>query len=114
MAHALLDSTLDLLDALIAFDTRSSESNLALIDFIQQYLKRHDVESTLVFDETGRKANLYATIGPKDRAGLCLSRHTDLVPANGHPWTVPPFEITPPNDPPSLLPPPALNGFPPP
>jgi len=34
MAHALLDSTLDLLDALIAFDTRSSESNLALIDFI--------------------------------------------------------------------------------
>jgi acetylornithine deacetylase len=94
MAHALLDSTLDLLDALIAFDTRSSESNLALIDFIQQYLKRHDVESTLVFDETGRKANLYATIGPKDRAGLCLSGHTDVVPANGQPWTVPPFEMT--------------------
>ncbi|CAN7777933.1 acetylornithine deacetylase [Caballeronia sp. LjRoot34] len=94
MTHALLDSTLDLLDSLIAFDTRSSESNLALIDFIQQYLKRHDVESSLVFDETGRKANLYATIGPKDRAGLCLSGHTDVVPADGQPWTVPPFEMT--------------------
>jgi acetylornithine deacetylase len=94
MAHALLDSTLDLLDALIAFDTRSSESNLALIDFIQQYLKRHDVKSSLVFDETSRKANLYATIGPKDRAGLCLSGHTDVVPADGQPWTVPPFEMT--------------------
>ncbi|WP_213762824.1 acetylornithine deacetylase [Caballeronia sp. dw_19] len=93
MTHALLDSTLDLLDSLIAFDTRSSESNLALIDFIQQYLKRHDVESSLVFDETGRKANLYATIGPKDRAGLCLSGHTDVVPADGQPWTVPPFEM---------------------
>jgi acetylornithine deacetylase len=94
MTHALLDSTLDLLDSLIAFDTRSSESNLALIDFIQQYLKRHDVESSLVFDETGRKANLYATIGPKDRAGLCLSGHTDVVPADGQPWTVSPFEMT--------------------
>lgn len=94
MTHALLDSTLDLLDSLIAFDTRSSESNLALIDFIQQYLKRHDVESSLVFDKTGRKANLYATIGPKDRAGLCLSGHTDVVPADGQPWTVPPFEMT--------------------
>jgi acetylornithine deacetylase len=94
MTHVLLDSTLDLLDSLIAFDTRSSESNLALIEFIQRYLKRHDVESSLVFDETGRKANLYATIGPKDRAGLCLSGHTDVVPADGQPWTVPPFEMT--------------------
>lgn len=38
MAHALLDSTLNLLDSLIAFDTRSSETNLALIDFMQQIL----------------------------------------------------------------------------
>ena len=94
MTHVLLDSTVDLLDSLIAFDTRSSESNLALIEFIQQDLKQHDVESSLVFDETGRKANLYATIGPKDRAGLCLSGHTDVVPADGQPWTVPPFEMT--------------------
>jgi acetylornithine deacetylase len=94
MKHALLDATLDLLDSLIAFDTRSSESNLALIDFIQMYLKKYDVESSLVFDETGRKANLYATIGPKDRPGLCLSGHTDVVPADGQPWTVPPFEMT--------------------
>ena len=67
MAHALLDSTLNLLASLIAFDTRSSETNLALIDFMQQYSARHDMESSLVFGETGRKANLQATIGPKDR-----------------------------------------------
>src|SRR5580698_11673512 len=94
MKHALLDATLDLLDSLIAFDTRSSESNLALIDFIQKYLRKYDVESSLVFDETGRKANLYATIGPKDRPGLCLSGHTDVVPASGQPWTVPAFKMT--------------------
>lgn len=94
MKHALLDNTLDLLNTLIAFDTRSSESNLKLIEYVQQYLKQHSVESSLVFDETGSKANLYATIGPKDRAGLCLSGHTDVVPAAGQPWTVPPFEMT--------------------
>lgn len=94
MKHALLDDTLDLLNNLIAFDTRSSESNLMLIEYVQQYLSKHGVESSLVFDETGRKANLYATIGPRDRAGLCLSGHTDVVPAAGQPWTVPPFEMT--------------------
>ncbi|WP_301952092.1 hypothetical protein [Burkholderia sp. S171] len=40
MTHALLDSTLELLDSPIAFDTRSSESNLALIDFIQGASRR--------------------------------------------------------------------------
>ncbi|KQR78369.1 acetylornithine deacetylase [Burkholderia sp. Leaf177] len=94
MKHALLDDTLDLLNDLIAFDTRSSESNLKLIKYVQHYLSKHGVESSLVFDETGRKANLYATIGPKNRAGLCLSGHTDVVPAAGQPWTVPPFEMT--------------------
>jgi len=49
------------LDSLIAFDTRSSETNLALIDFMQQYSARHDMESSLVFGETGRRANLLAT-----------------------------------------------------
>ena len=94
MKHALLDTTLDLLNDLVAFDTRSSESNLKLIEYVQRYLSRHGVESSLVFDETGRKANLYATIGPKDVAGLCFSGHTDVVPAAGQPWTVPPFEMT--------------------
>ncbi|MEA3089620.1 MAG: acetylornithine deacetylase [Caballeronia sp.] len=61
MAHALLDSTLNLLDSLIAFDTRSSETNLALIDFMQQYSAGHDMELSLLFGETGRKANLLAT-----------------------------------------------------
>ncbi len=93
MPHSLLDRTLDLLATLIAFDTRSSQSNLALIGFVRGHLAEHGVESTLVCDDTG-KANLYATIGPADRPGLCLSGHTDVVPATGQPWKVPPFEMT--------------------
>jgi acetylornithine deacetylase len=94
MTHSVLDSTLDLLERLIAFDTRSSESNLALIEFVQSYLNGYGVRSTLVYDATQTKANLFATIGPPDRPGICLSGHTDVVPASGQPWTVPPFELT--------------------
>ncbi|PLZ02264.1 acetylornithine deacetylase [Burkholderia sp. WAC0059] len=94
MTHPSLAPTLDLLEHLVAFDTRSSESNLPLIAFVQDYLRGHGVSSTLVHDSTLTKANLFATIGPADRPGLCLSGHTDVVPAAGQPWTVPPFALT--------------------
>lgn len=94
MTHAMLTSTLDILERLIGFDTRSSESNLPLIHYVSDLLSGYGIESTLVFSADGRKANLYATIGPQDRAGLCLSGHTDVVPAAGQPWTVPPFQLT--------------------
>ncbi|NKJ45633.1 acetylornithine deacetylase [Burkholderia sp. SG-MS1] len=92
--HALLTSSLELLEALVEFDTTSRNSNLELIEFVQNYLQQFGIASSLTFDETGNKANLYATIGPCDRGGLCFSGHTDVVPADGQPWTVPPFALT--------------------
>lgn len=94
MRHRSLARTLDILERLVAFDTRSSESNLPLIEYVRGVLKEHGIESMLVHDASGAKANLYATIGPSDRPGLCLSGHTDVVPAAGQPWTVPAFEMT--------------------
>lgn len=84
----------DLLQHLIAFDTVSRESNLALIAFVQDYLAGHGIESELIHSDDGRKANLWATIGPQDRGGIVLSGHTDVVPVEGQSWTVPPFEMT--------------------
>ena len=63
----------DILADLVAFDTVSRESNLALIDYVRDYLAGFGVDSELFFDADGRKANLYATIGPSDRGGVCLS-----------------------------------------
>jgi acetylornithine deacetylase len=94
MTHPLLDPTLALLARLVAFDTRSSQSNLPLIEFVQDYLHSHGIATTLVYNDTRTKANLFATIGAPDRPGICLSGHTDVVPAEGQPWTVPPFELT--------------------
>jgi acetylornithine deacetylase len=86
-------STVEILKTLIAFDTVSRNSNLALIDWIKSHLAGYDIESTLVFDDTGKKANLYATIGPPDRRGYMLSGHTDVVPIDGQDWSTDPFAL---------------------
>ena len=83
--------SLDLIKKLVSFDTTSRDSNLALIDHVREYLAGFGVESQLVHNEDGRKANLYATLGPKDKAGILLSGHTDVVPVDGQDWKTDPF-----------------------
>jgi acetylornithine deacetylase len=78
---------------LVAFDTTSRDSNLALIDFVRDYLKTLGIDSQLVFDESGRKANLFATLGPAGKPGLMLSGHTDVVPVDGQEWSTDPFKV---------------------
>ncbi len=84
----------ELLSRLVAFDTTSAVSNLALIEFVQQYLTESGVASQLVHDDSGKKANLYATIGPQDKSGVMLSGHTDVVPVSGQNWSSDPFVLT--------------------
>ncbi len=86
--------SLEMIRRLVGFDTTSRDSNLALIDYVRGYLAELGVTSTLVHDETGQKANLYATLGPTDRPGICLSGHTDVVPVDGQDWHTDPFELT--------------------
>src|SRR5262245_52451817 len=76
-------ASVEMIKRLVGFDTTSRDSNLALIDFIRDYLSGHGIDSRLVFDESGKKANLFATIGPKGEPGIVLSGHTDVVPIDG-------------------------------
>jgi len=85
---------IEMLEKLVSFDTTSSKSNLALIEYVQDVLKDHGVASTLVPNEEGTKANLWATIGPEQEGGVCLSGHTDVVPVDGQPWDTDPFTLT--------------------
>jgi len=87
-------SSRELLERLVSFDTTSVLSNLELIHFIQDYLAQYGVESQRISDETGGKANLYATIGSQDKGGVMLSGHTDVVPVKGQPWSSDPFTLT--------------------
>ncbi len=89
---------LALIRTLIAFDTTSRESNLALIDWVRDYLGGYGIDSQLVFDDDKRKANLFATLPAQDgntkQGGIVLSGHTDVVPVDGQPWDTPPFTAT--------------------
>lgn len=62
---------LEIFKRLIAFDTVSSESNLALIEYVRELLLGKGIESLIVKDESGRKANLFASTGPRELPGSC-------------------------------------------
>lgn len=89
----VLAAAIDLLRTLVAFPTLSRQSNLELIDFVRAYLADLGVASRLVYNAERSRANLYATIGPATRGGLCLSGHSDVVPVTGQPWTSDPFTL---------------------
>lgn len=86
--------TTDILERLISFDTVSSNPNKDLMDWVCDLLSNCGLSPTLIPNETGTKANLYVTVGPKDHGGVLLSGHTDVVPVEGQDWTVPPFALT--------------------
>jgi acetylornithine deacetylase len=86
-------NSINLIERLIAFDTTSRNSNLALMEFVGDYLRDLGVESELVHNDEGTKANLYATLGPTDRPGIALSGHTDVVPVDGQEWSTDPFHV---------------------
>lgn len=83
-----------LLKRLVAFDTTSRNSNLELIEFADDLLKACGASCTTILSPDGRKANLFATIGPADLGGVMLSGHSDVVPVDGQRWRTDPFVLT--------------------
>ncbi|MEM8824276.1 MAG: acetylornithine deacetylase, partial [Pseudomonadota bacterium] len=84
----------DILDKLVAFPTVSRRSNLELVDWVEDYLSGHGVTARRVYDATGKKAALYANVGPEVDGGIVLSGHTDVVPVDGQDWSSDPFTVT--------------------
>src|SRR5690606_1743060 len=85
--------TSQILGDLIAFPTVSSDSNLELITYAADLLSDAGATISLSRDETGTKANLFATLGPAGDGGIVLSGHSDVVPANPEEWSSDPFEM---------------------
>ena len=80
-----------LLARLVGFATVSRDSNLALIEFVRDYLQGLGVDCELIYNAERSKANLLASMGPQVAGGIVLSGHTDVVPVDGQAWTVEPF-----------------------
>ena len=86
-----LRKTTDILRDLIAFPTVSVDSNLAMIVHLATLLTDAGARIEIQHDETGKKANLFATLGPEGDGGIILSGHTDVVPVADQDWTSDPF-----------------------
>jgi acetylornithine deacetylase len=82
------------LERLVAFDTVSSNSNAALIDWAAERLEAAGAKVLVQHAPEPGKANLFATIGPDDVPGLMLSGHSDVVPVAGQAWSTDPFVLT--------------------
>lgn len=81
-----------MVERLIAFNTVSRDSNLGLIEWARDFLAKLGARTRLTHDASGKKANLFATLGDSERPGLILSGHTDVVPVDGQNWDTDPFK----------------------
>ena len=90
---ASLLPSVEMLRRLIGFATVSRDSNLDLIHYVRDTLARYDAEIRLTHDDQKRKANLFATLGPRGGPGIVLSGHTDVVPVEGQAWDTDPFTM---------------------
>jgi acetylornithine deacetylase len=90
---AEIQRSIEILEALVGFDTTSRNSNLPLIGWIEGYLDRHGIAHERIPDRSGTKSNVWATIGPTGTPGYILSGHTDTVPVDGQAWSSDPFRL---------------------
>jgi acetylornithine deacetylase len=83
----------EMIERLVAFNTVSEHSNMALINWVADYLDSHGIANRKIFSPEGDKANLFATIGPEIEGGVVLSGHSDVVPVKGQAWDSDPFTL---------------------
>lgn len=88
-----LATTRALLHDLIAIPTVSADSNLEMIALLANRLGDHGAEVEIMTDDTGKKANLLARIGPDEPGGILLSGHSDVVPVEDQDWSRDPFDM---------------------
>lgn len=83
----------EILHHLCAFDTTSRDSNLPLIQWVEDFLQPLGASMVRVPSADGKKSNLWVRLGPDAPGGIVLSGHTDVVPVDGQPWVTDPFEM---------------------
>ena len=83
-------AALDLVKDLIAFDTTSRDSNLALIDYAQALLEKAGARCRRTYDATRHRRPICSPpSAPEGDGGYVLSGHTDVVPVDGQDWSSP-------------------------
>jgi acetylornithine deacetylase len=83
----------DLLAKLVAFPSVVGAPNGAIAAWIADYCRAHGATVEVIPGPEGDRCNLFATVGPRDKAGYILSGHMDVVPAGQAEWSSDPFTL---------------------
>lgn len=78
---------------LVAIPSLPGRPNAVIVERVRAELARHGVESAILPGPEGDRSNLFATIGPRDRPGIILSGHMDVVSTEGQSWATDPFRL---------------------
>lgn len=89
----MIEHATDILADLIAFPTVSADSNLEMISYLANRLADCGAAVDVMYDDSGTKANLFATLGPVRNGGIVLSGHSDVVPVTDQNWSTDPFRM---------------------
>lgn len=84
----------EILDRLVAFPTVSRDTNLPLVDWVEEYLDGFGITAHRFWNEDRTKAAVYAHVGPEEPGGVMLSGHSDVVPVDGQVWASDPWVVT--------------------
>lgn len=83
----------EILDRLVGFPSVVGRPNDDIVAWIRDFADRCGATVTILPGPEGDRANLFATIGPRDSSGYVLSGHMDVVPALESNWTSDPFRL---------------------
>lgn len=88
-----MQDTIEIMRALVGFDTTGQRSNRTLIDWVVDRLGKQGVECHVQPGHEQAKFNLIATIGPRDVPGIVLAGHSDVAPVWHEGWSTDPFRL---------------------
>ncbi|WFS04299.1 acetylornithine deacetylase [Rhizobium tumorigenes] len=83
----------DILEQLVAFPSVVGTANHDIVAWIRRHAESCGANVTVAMGPEGDRANLFATVGPKDVPGIVLSGHMDVVPAGEQGWSSDPFRL---------------------
>jgi acetylornithine deacetylase len=83
-----------ILEHLVSYPSVSRDTNLPLVDWVEDYLFQHGIPAHRHWNEDRTKAALFAHVGPWESGAVVLSGHTDVVPVDGQTWTSDPWTVT--------------------
>ena len=84
-----------ILAKLVSFPILGGEPNLAIIEWLEEYLANLGITTHRVYNAEKTKSSLHCRIGPAVDGVIILSGHTDVVPVAGQNWNTDPFILTP-------------------